>query len=225
MRTTAPRPCGSAPNRTGAAQRVHERASSLARSADACGSRGRRRDAADGDVTEGKRGVEIAIHDNGPGIDEATRRRVFEPFFTTKREGSGLGLTVSYGIVRTQAGPMWISRVRWGTARSLTIVTFRFKKVPGTSTLYPRRNVPAAATCRPDPPRRRRRAGSTTHRLQSLAQRRVRGHRGGRRRDGGREVCRGPRRRRPVSSGSHFRTREPDRRRARSGDRVTPISR
>jgi two-component system cell cycle sensor histidine kinase/response regulator CckA len=77
---------------------------------------GRCRGAAAGDLTEGKRSVEIAIHDNGPGIDEATRRRVFEPFFTTKREGSGLGLTVSYGIVERHGGSMWIeSEVGHGT--------------------------------------------------------------------------------------------------------------
>ena len=50
--------------------------------------------------------VRVEIEDNGPGMDEATRRRVFEPFFTTKPVGlgTGLGLSVSYFIVTQDHG-------------------------------------------------------------------------------------------------------------------------
>lgn len=46
-------------------------------------------------------GLRVEIEDNGPGMDEATSRRVFEPFFTTKEEGvgTGLGMSVAYFIV------------------------------------------------------------------------------------------------------------------------------
>ena len=50
--------------------------------------------------------VRVEIEDNGPGMNEKTRRRIFEPFFTTKPvdKGTGLGLSVSYFIITEDHG-------------------------------------------------------------------------------------------------------------------------
>jgi len=59
-----------------------------------------------------RRRVCVEIEDNGPGMDEVTRKRIFEPFFTTKAvgEGTGLGLSVSYFIItENHRGEMRVS--------------------------------------------------------------------------------------------------------------------
>jgi two-component system NtrC family sensor kinase len=71
-------------------------------SAYACGERGTiwLRTRHDGTLSA----VEISIADDGIGIPSQHLKNIFDPFFTTKKDGTGLGLSVSYGIVRDHGG-------------------------------------------------------------------------------------------------------------------------
>lgn len=64
--------------------------------------------------------VKIVIKDNGKGMDKATMNKLFDPFFTTKQAGTGLGLSVSYRIIRNHGGTIRVdSQVGSGTEFSI----------------------------------------------------------------------------------------------------------
>jgi len=62
---------------------------------------------------ERDRTVYLEVRDNGKGILEEDREKIFEPFFTTKEvgKGTGLGLWVSYGIIKTFGGDVSVESV------------------------------------------------------------------------------------------------------------------
>jgi len=62
----------------------------------------------------------IKISDTGDGMLPEQMDRIFEPFFSTKSKGTGLGLTVSYGIVRNHGGRIGVSSTP-GTGTCFTI--------------------------------------------------------------------------------------------------------
>lgn len=67
--------------------------------------------------------VVVTVSDNGSGIPEVVRNKIFEPFFTTKQtgKGMGLGLAITYGIVRDYGGAISIeSQPGQGTTFYLT---------------------------------------------------------------------------------------------------------
>jgi signal transduction histidine kinase len=62
--------------------------------------------------------VRLEIHDNGVGVELADEQKLFQPFFTTKKvgSGSGLSLSVSYGIIESYGGHIGYFRNPWGGA-------------------------------------------------------------------------------------------------------------
>ena len=60
-------------------------------------------------IDQARRCVRVEIADNGCGIPPEHISKVFEPFFTTKAKGTGLGLAVSYRIVRNHQGEIQVS--------------------------------------------------------------------------------------------------------------------
>jgi signal transduction histidine kinase len=68
--------------------------------------------------------VNIRVADTGAGISEENLKRIFEPFFTTRRKsgGSGLGLSITYGLARKLGGDISVvSEDGAGTSFTVTL--------------------------------------------------------------------------------------------------------
>jgi signal transduction histidine kinase len=71
------------------------------------------------DTSEGDGQFLVTISDTGPGIPEHALPHLFTPFFTTKQvgQGTGLGLSVCYGIVKMHGGSISARNLPEGGAR------------------------------------------------------------------------------------------------------------
>ena len=68
-------------------------------------------------------GVKVQVSDNGKGMSEEVRKHIFEPFYSTKKDkGTGLGMFITYGIVRRLGGDIDVeSEEGRGTTFTITL--------------------------------------------------------------------------------------------------------
>jgi len=66
----------------------------------------------------------VSVADNGPGVSDDNRHHLFEPHFTTKEGGTGLGLFMSYGIVREHQGQLTYEGGRRGAVFTVSLPPF-----------------------------------------------------------------------------------------------------
>jgi signal transduction histidine kinase len=59
-------------------------------------------------LSQDSKRVGVDFHNTGPLIAEEAMALIFDPFFTTKRNGTGLGLSVSYDIIRQHQGEILV---------------------------------------------------------------------------------------------------------------------
>ncbi len=72
---------------------------------------------------KGRKLIQITVSDNGSGIKQNHLKKVFEPFFTTKPEGkgTGLGLAMAYGAVKTHGGWIFVAPAANGIGTTVSI--------------------------------------------------------------------------------------------------------
>ena len=75
--------------------------------------------------------VMISVRDEGIGIPEEHLQKIFDPYFTTKQQGSGLGLSITYSIVRNHDGAITVtSTLGEGTTFSVYLPAAETQAVP-----------------------------------------------------------------------------------------------
>ncbi len=73
------------------------------------------------DILADSRYVSVIIEDSGPGIPDRLREQIFEPFVSTKKNGTGLGLTISFGILESHQGRLVLAPSRHGSGACFEI--------------------------------------------------------------------------------------------------------
>jgi two-component system, cell cycle sensor histidine kinase and response regulator CckA len=86
--------------------------------------------------------VLLSVSDTGSGMDAAAQSHLFEPFFTTKENGTGLGLSTAFGIVKQHGGSIWVES---GQGRGTTFHIY----LPRVEEPAPARAAPARPVDKP----------------------------------------------------------------------------
>lgn len=74
------------------------------------------------DLPSEKQVVNVGVEDNGPGIPPEHLERLFEPYFTTKKErGTGLGLSVAFGVVKKHGGDLQAENLENGSGARMRV--------------------------------------------------------------------------------------------------------
>ncbi len=84
--------------------------------------------------------TKLTVRDNGCGMEPSTIEHIFEPFFTTKKEGegTGLGLSVVYGIVKDHGGTIHVASQRdKGTTFTVLLPLIERETMPREETVLP----------------------------------------------------------------------------------------
>ena len=74
--------------------------------------------------------VEITIKDEGVGIPHDKLYRIFEPYFTTKEKGSGLGLMITYRIIKAHGGDIKMKSTKGKGTEVTVILPLKRGRVP-----------------------------------------------------------------------------------------------
>ena len=79
----------------------------------------------------------ITVSDTGPGIDDEVAAKIFEPFFTTKPagQGTGLGLSVTYGIIKDHGGDISVQRADSGGAKFVIELPLKAEETKAEETI------------------------------------------------------------------------------------------
>ena len=79
-------------------------------------------------IDKSKNQTQLSVQDNGCGIPKHLQEKIFNPFFTTKSDGTGLGLRISYQVIKKFGGELQVqSKLKEGSCFTISLPLIREK--------------------------------------------------------------------------------------------------